>query len=87
MTASMQKLVAVVSRVREAAESFKNPMFRHYFAQKATEELELLKKSGSSLPSTDIEDRLKLNEELLGILHRQSFIQNQYYTSEPEVEK
>lgn len=87
MNASLQKLLVAVSRVKEAAESFTNPMFRHYFSRKASEELQMLKEYGKSMPSTEIEKRMAFNEELEGILRRQSAVHNYYYVPGPSVEK
>ncbi|KAK1934799.1 hypothetical protein X943_001639 [Babesia divergens] len=87
MSGSLPKLLAVISRVKDAAESFRNPMFRHYFARKASEELNLLQQTGGSLSCSEIDQRLKINEELEEQLRRQCHIQNLYYDEQPVVEK
>ncbi|EDO06960.1 uncharacterized protein BBOV_IV005990 [Babesia bovis T2Bo] len=86
MHGMLQRLLREVSRVREVASTFSNPVFRNYFVSKAEEELRLLKECGP-LSSTELEARLNKNIELAAILERQSSVQNLYYNLEPRVEK
>ncbi|GFE53798.1 complex 1 LYR family protein, putative [Babesia ovis] len=87
MPGTLQKLLGVVSRVREAGASFTNPVFRNYFVAKADEELRLLQEKGSSFSSTELENRLRLNSDLESILKRQSAVHNLYYNKAIRVEK
>ncbi|CDR95714.1 hypothetical protein, conserved [Babesia bigemina] len=84
---SLQKLVGVLSRVKTAAESFRNPVFRNYFVGKAEEELSLLRERGASMPSSELESRLHSNTELEAILLRQTTVHNLYYVSDALVDK
>ncbi|ORM39751.1 uncharacterized protein BXIN_0027 [Babesia sp. Xinjiang] len=87
MPVSLQSILSVVSRVKEAAASFRNPVFRNYFVSKAEEELQLLRAKGSSMSSSELEARLRSNTDLEAVLKRQSTVHNLYYGIESRVEK
>lgn len=77
---SLKEATTLYDSLLKVASKFKSPVFKSYFKNKAKEDYnDLIKEIDQGKFKCVIDKYLKKNEELKGVLERQSVIYNFYY--------